>query len=213
MTNKTIKGACNLCGKEYTRSGMGKHLASCLTKRNDESIEDDQHFSLHLLVMTRYPSDYWLHLQVDDRATFKTLDSFLRKLWLECCGHMSQFFVGQQIIGMQGRLARSLRSGDEIDYDYDMGDTTQLRIKVLGEYQDLTTTGKSIAILARNHPPEIPCDICERHPAVSICPECSWEGEGWLCQKCAKNHSCGDEVDYLPIPNSPRAGVCDYIGE
>jgi hypothetical protein len=212
MTNKSTKGACNLCGKEYTRSGMGKHLASCLTKRNDESIEGDQRFRLHLLVMTRYPSDYWLHLQVDDRATFKTLDTFLRKLWLECCGHMSQFFVGRQTIGMPGQLATSLRSGDEIDYDYDMGDTTQLRIKVLGAYQGLPMTEKKIAILARNHPPEIPCDDCERRPAVSICFECSWEGEGWLCQKCAKKHSCGDEVDYLPIPNSPRAGVCGYTG-
>jgi hypothetical protein len=212
MTIKSTKGACSLCGKEYTRSGMGKHLASCLTKQPEESIMDDELFSLHLQVTTRYPSGYWLHLHVDQRATFKTLDTFLRKLWLECCGHMSQFFVGRQTICMQGRLGTSLRSGDEIDYDYDMGDTTQLRIKVLGEYQGLTTTGKSIAILARNHPPKIPCDVCERHPAVSICPECSWEGEGWLCQKCAKKHSCGDEVDYLSIPNSPRAGVCGYTG-
>jgi hypothetical protein len=73
-------------------------------------------------------------LYVDERATFKTLDTFLRNLWLECCGHMSRFFVGQQTIGMQGRLAASLRSDDEIDYDYDMGETTELRIKVLGKY-------------------------------------------------------------------------------
>ena len=212
MTNKTTKGACSLCGKEYTRSGMGKHLASCLTKQLAETIMDDERFSLHLQVTTRYPSGYWLHLHVDQRATFKTLDTFLRKLWLECCGHMSEFFVGRQTIGMQGLLAASLRSGDEIDYDYDMGDTTQLRIKVLGAYQGLPMTEKKIAIMARNHPPEIPCDVCERHPAVCICPECNWEGEGWLCQKCAKKHSCGDEVDSLPIPNSPRAGVCGYTG-
>jgi hypothetical protein len=212
MRQKATKGACTLCGKEYSRSGMGKHLVSCLRQQPAESIEEDQRISLHLQVMTRYPSGYWLHLQVDERATFKTLDTFLRNLWLECCGHMSRFFVGQQTIGMQGRLAASLRSDDEIDYDYDMGETTELRIKVLGKYQGLAPSGKSIVILARNHPPEIPCDVCEQHPAVRICPECNWEGDGWLCQKCATDHSCGDEADYLPIPNSPRAGVCGYTG-
>lgn len=45
-------------GKEYTRTGMSKNLASCLRKQPAESIEDDQHFSLHLLVLTCYPSDY-----------------------------------------------------------------------------------------------------------------------------------------------------------
>ena len=213
MRPKATKGVCILCGKEYTRSGMGKHLASCLTKQPAESIEDDQRFSLHLLVMTRYPSGYWLHLQVDERATFKMLDTFLRKLWLECCGHMSQFFVGRQTIGMQGRLVSMLTPGVEFDYDYDMGDTTELRIKVLGAYEGLPTAKTPIAILARNHPPEIPCDACERHPAVTICPECNGEGEGWLCQKCATKHSCGDDAGYLPIPNSPRAGVCGYTGE
>ncbi|WP_303720373.1 hypothetical protein [Malonomonas rubra] len=212
MTIKATKGACTLCGKEYTRSGMAKHLACCLTKQPTESIMDDERFSLHLQVTTRYPSGYWLHLQMDERATFKKLDTFLRKLWLECCGHMSQFFVGRQTIGMQGRLATLLRPGDEIDYDYDMGDTTELQIKVLGAYQGLAPNKKSITILARNQPPEIPCDACDRHPAVSICPECNWEGEGWLCRKCTTRHSCGDAAGYLPIPNSPRAGVCGYTG-
>ncbi|MBE0501863.1 MAG: hypothetical protein IBX47_10510 [Desulfuromonadales bacterium] len=76
MTIKATKGACTLCGKEYTRSGMSKHLASCLTKLPAESIIDDEHVSLHLLVTTRYPSGYWLHLHTDELATFKKLDRF-----------------------------------------------------------------------------------------------------------------------------------------
>jgi hypothetical protein len=64
-----------------------------------------------LQVATRYPSGYWLHLHADERATFKTLDTFLRKLWLECCGHMSEFFIGRQTIGMQRRLTTSLHTG------------------------------------------------------------------------------------------------------
>ncbi|MBE0501862.1 MAG: hypothetical protein IBX47_10505 [Desulfuromonadales bacterium] len=115
----------------------------------------------------------------------------MRKLWLECYGHMSQFFVGQQTIGMHGQLVTSLSTGYEIDYDYDMGDTTQLRIKVLGKYQGLAPGGKEITILARNQPPEISCDDCEKHPAVCICLECNSEGEGWLCQKCNQTQLWG----------------------
>lgn len=76
MTIKAAKGTCTLCGKEYTRSGMGKHLSSCLTKQPAKSIVDYERFSLHLLTTTRYPSGYWLQLQVDERANFKTLDTF-----------------------------------------------------------------------------------------------------------------------------------------
>jgi hypothetical protein len=150
-----------------------------------------------------------LPLQVNERATFKTLDRFLRDIWLECCGHMSQFCVGRQTIGLQSRLAGSLNSGDDMNYDCDMDDTTELRIKVLDEYQGLTSSAKSITILARIQPLEIPCD---QRPAVYICPECNGEGEGWPCRKCATQHSCGDQVDCLPIPNPPRAGVCGYAG-
>lgn len=213
MTRKATKGVCSVCGKEYTRSGMGKHLVNCLTKQPAESIKGGQRSSLLLRVTGRYASDYWLHLWVDDRATFDTLDLFLRNIWLECCGHMSHFYVGRQSINMQACLSRSLRTGDEIDYDYDMGDTTGLRIKVLGGYQGLPASGEPITLLARNQPPEIRCDDCEQQPAVGICTGCYWEGDGWLCQQCATGHSCEDEASFLPIPNSPRAGVCAYFGE
>lgn len=38
-----------------------------------------------------------------------------------------------------------------------------------------------------------------------------WDGEGWLCESCAKNHEC-DEDMFLPVLNSPRTGVCGYTG-
>ncbi len=114
MKLKATKGACSLCGKEYTRASMGKHLASCLMNKIDAtSAEDTSCF--HLLVTTRFPSGYWLHLQADARATLKTLDGFLRKVWLECCGHMSCYFVGEQTIGMSRRLESILESGMEIN--------------------------------------------------------------------------------------------------
>ena len=35
--------------------------------------------------------------------------------------------------------------------------------------------------------------------------------EGWLCQSCADEHECGEDM-LLPVVNSPRTGVCGYAG-
>lgn len=71
---------------------------------------------------------------------------------------------------------------------------------------------KPIQILARNEAPEIFCEECGKFPAVQICMDCRWEGPGWLCQTCAEDHECGEEM-MLPVVNSPRSGVCGYTGE
>lgn len=71
---------------------------------------------------------------------------------------------------------------------------------------------KILPIIARNAQPIIPCDECSAKPAVEICTACVWNDEGWLCEECAKNHEC-DEDMFLPVVNSPRTGVCGYTGE
>jgi len=34
-------------------------------------------------------------MQVKDNAALSDLDSFLRDIWLECCGHLSAFEIGE----------------------------------------------------------------------------------------------------------------------
>jgi len=36
---------------------------------------------------------YWMHLELPANATLEDLDSFLRDIWLECCGHLSAFRI------------------------------------------------------------------------------------------------------------------------
>lgn len=55
------------------------------------------------------------------------LDRFLRKIWLECCGHLSQF----QGAGKSNRVGRS-SNGDQFLHEYDMGDTTETLITIVG---------------------------------------------------------------------------------
>lgn len=214
MRGKATKGVCALCGKEYARAGMAKHLPGCLRARRQAAANKGKPCFL-LLVKTRWASPYWLVLQVSAAASLDQLDGFLRRLWLECCGHLSAFRLGRQELPMSRKLATFMRPGLEIDYDYDFGTTTELRLVVVDEYEGLVAPRRPIELLARNQPPLIVCDECGDRPATRMCALCAWEGEGWLCETCAELHVCDDDDGpyFLPLVNSPRAGVCAYTGE
>jgi predicted RNA-binding Zn-ribbon protein involved in translation (DUF1610 family) len=107
-------------------------------------------------------------------------------------------------------LSRVLHVGDSFQHEYDFGSTTYLTLKTASERMG-PARGKSIEILAQNEPPSIPCDQCGNAAATRICSECSWSGEGWLCDQCSKKHGCGRDM-LLPVVNSPRVGVCGYTG-
>jgi hypothetical protein len=36
-------------------------------------------------------AEMFLHILVNGKAQMKVVDTFLRKIWLECCGHFSNF--------------------------------------------------------------------------------------------------------------------------
>jgi hypothetical protein len=162
-----------------------------------------------------------MHLGVPLEAPLSRLDSFLRRTWLECCEHMSVFtidgkryypsYMGRtEGLSMEVRTGRVLRDGLVFSHQYDFGSTTELVLKVVGEWIP-AESGSVVELLARNDPPEVVCDACGEQPAVQICTECDWGGEGWLCEACAESHSCGSD-SFLPVVNSPRVGVCGYSG-
>jgi len=165
-----------------------------------------------------------MHLEAPAHATLEDLDAILRDLWLECCGHLSAFRIqGADYsssgslwdvahadgAGMDVKLDDVLTPGVKFFYEYDFGTTTELTLRLLSERQ-ITSRGKSIRVLARNEPPFIPCDSCGKNSS-RVCTECAWSGEGWLCDECARQHGC-DEDMLLPVVNSPRVGMCGYTG-
>jgi hypothetical protein len=164
---------------------------------------------------------YWMNLEVPADATLAELDDFLRATWLECCGHLSAFRIGgvsyamvdpdwgMDDLSMDVALSRVLQVGDSFEYQYDFGTTTYLTLKTVSERMG-QARGKSIEILAQNEPPTTLCDRCGK-AATHVCVECSWNGEGWLCDQCGKTHGCGEDM-LLPVVNSPRVGVCGYTG-
>jgi hypothetical protein len=214
MVEKILKATCLLCKSKYTGSGMTRHLQACLPKslenqRKSQTLKSQPFF--HILVKGYYLPEYWLHLKVVSSAKLEALDQFLRDIWLECCGHLSSFSHKGNELAMGRKLKDVLRPGMELLHEYDFGTTTELLVKVLGEYEGPMEKNKPVEIISRNEAPEIPCDECGKAMAVQICTECQCEGGGWLCQSCAESHKCSEKM-FLPVVNSPRTGVCGYTG-
>ena len=208
-----LKGTCALCKSAFGKSAMTKHLQSCMEKSQiDEKFTKDSSSLLkffHLLVEGHHLPEYWMHVKVSSHARFEDLDNFLRKIWLECCGHMSAFRIGREEVKKSKKLEYVLHPGMRLNYEYDFGSTTELMVKVVSEFKSNIKTGE-VGILARNDPPQIKCSNCD-HLATRICTECIYEDAGWLCDECAEDHKC-DEDMLLPVVNSPRTGVCGYVG-
>lgn len=231
MARITTKGKCKFCQKEFSKAWMGKHLATCPVRMAEEIVSSpvekpDKPVTkfFDLLVEGRYAPMYWMYLKMPITATLSDLDSFLRDEWLECCGHLSAFRIGEdsytsmvdELWGMDDKnmvgvkLGKVLKVGDQLTHEYDFGTTTELKLKVIAEGEKVAGKGKvnRVEVLARNDAPEIPCQNCGAL-ATQVCAQCIYEGEGWLCDKCAGEHEC-DEDMFLPILNSPRVGMCGY---
>ena len=229
-------GNCGYCGRELTGGGLTGHLRSCAARR--KAIEQADRGGrpvqdiYHLRVQGKYEREYWLHLEMCGNAALEDLDYYLRRIWLECCGHLSQFtiggtfydssdvdpFFGEDHGSMDVGVDRLFGVGLAFSYEYDFGSTTHLAIKVLDQRRGRPTTDHPIALMARNTHRPPPCQVCGE-PARFLCLGCHYEGSdylaGYVCEADAAAYSDHeDHEDYgrLPLVNSPRSGVCGYDG-
>ena len=227
-------GNCGYCGRELTAGGLTGHLRSCAARRRAIEQADRGGRSVqdiyHLRVQGRYRREYWLHLEMCGSAALEELDYYLRTIWLECCGHLSQFTIGGMLYdrpgadsgylegceSMEVSVDRLFGVGLAFSHEYDFGSTTHLAIKVLGQRRGRPTTDHSIALMARNIHQPLLCQACGE-PARFLCLGCHYEGSddlaGYVCEDHAAAHA--DHMDSggrLPLVNSPRSGVCGYDG-
>ena len=223
MARQTSKGKCLLCKKNIGKSGVSRHLKTCREAAYSEKFAKSREQKLfHIVVEGEYAPFYWLHLDVPAKTTLRTIDGFLRGIWLECCGHMSMFKIegirymidtcdayDDEERDMNIAIEKILAPKMKFFHEYDFGSTTCLTLRVVGE-NTVKFKGKQINLLARNDPPPIPCGSCGKL-ATQVCTICMCSEEGWFCDKCASKHDCEDM--FLPVVNSPRVGTCGYTGE
>ena len=224
-----LKGKCNFCGESFSGSAMGRHLGVCKSRKRVEmeispSVSNEELLDIEVKGTNGFFT-YWLYLEVNSNRTLKDIDILLKKIWVECCGHLSQFVIngvnyaayhGSSMgdKSMKAKLGDVLNEREVFVYEYDFGTTTTLNLKVIStRVAPPAQQGKNqITIQARNDPPEISCDICDSKKASQVCAQCIWDGEeAWLCDRCASKHVCGEDM-LLPVVNSPRVGVCVYTG-
>ena len=204
MATNQQKGNCYLCGVELGKVAMKNHI---LKQHGDPAGEQE----CCLIKVEGMDKRYWLLLDAPTTASLKNLDDFLRRIWLECCGHMSAFMGdGYQEFPMSRRLS-AFPEGSRIGYEYDFGDTTRLLVSFIGQTRRKKQR-EVVRLLARNAPIEWKCAKCGKPAELVDTEDMFGEEPSCYCEACAKK----SEVDLdmaLPITNSPRMGVCAYEGE
>lgn len=234
---KMTRGNCIYCGREFARSGMTKHLTACPARQSAwataEKSKQPTQAIYHLQIQNSFGGEYWLHLEMNGKATLNDLDSYLRTIWLECCGHLSAFEInGVRYTDMsdggfsfynekemkKATAAKTFHVGETYNYEYDFGSTTELKITVQAVREGKPTTTHPIALMSRN---STPAGLCEEpgcdQPATCICLYCLYETDntGELCDKHGDAHDNEHGDDYggsMGIYNSPRTGICGYAG-
>lgn len=198
------QGNCYLCGKELGKVAMKNHLL----KVHGETAGGQE--CVLLKAEGAHSKDYWLYFDVPLTSSLSTVDTFLRDIWLECCGHMSAFSgPGYQAVGKNRKLG-SFPVGTQLLHEYDFGSTTETKLTFVANTRRKAQK-KAVRLLGRNVPPVFTCSQCGK-PADYICTECMWDSENpFFCEECSEEHE--HEVMLLPVTNSPRMGVCEYTGE
>ena len=214
------KGPCVYCGKVMTSGGMSKHLAACPKRLEQIAASDSKPGQVqslyHLLARDRYSNQFWLHLEMNGSAKLKDLDRYLRAIWLECCGHMSNFTQngwGSPEVAIAWTAKRVFESLPAMIHLYDFGTTSETVIRVVGFREGNSLTRHPIALMARNDMPEEECMECNAR-ATHYCEECVIERDetGLLCDEHLEEHPCHNYGEPIPIVNSPRLGMCGYDG-
>lgn len=223
-TAQKNSGKCYICKKEFTKSGMKKHLSSC----NNLGSGKTKYFLLK--VEDTYDKSYWLYLQVKANTTLDELDDFLRAIWLECCGHLSSFTIDDVIYDKvfteedsfffndtesmnNFKLIEIISKGSTFIHEYDFGSTTTLKLTVVDSYTGINSL-EGISLLARNNKKDFKCEECG-NDATYYLTDYDYSDYKVLCDDCIENISEeeAEETIFIKITNSPRMGVCGYEGD
>lgn len=192
-----MEGKCYFCNKQITNRSAKRHILTCENRKNivEKSVKKAKNTKEQFIlkIVDKYnPSTYYIYIDIDVNLTLRVLDTFLRDVWMECCGHLSKFNIDGITYACDGALEETfygeeesfdvllkevLYSNSKIKYSYDFESTSEVVIEVVDKIETAENSS-SIEILARNN--EVKDDE---------------EYEG-----------------YEGYTNSPRDGVCGYVG-
>lgn len=91
MPQRSFKGTCALCATNVDKRRSSVHYTTCAAAHDIGTGRDADLVILRVVAMGA-PA-YWLDVEAAAGAALSTLDAFLRRVWLECCGHLSMFSI------------------------------------------------------------------------------------------------------------------------
>ena len=217
---RQTKGTCTFCAQVIAKQSVAKHLSTCATYQALVETAGQKTGAsetlYHLRAQDAYNKAFWLDLEIAGSATLQHLDGYLRAIWLECCGHLSQFSVGGwrgEEIAPRRKISTVFQPGSELTHIYDFGTSSETVITTIATREGKPITKRPIALLVRNQMPESRCIECQQ-PAQWFCHECLIEANIWgaLCDTHAKTHPHDNYGEPVRLVNSPRLGMCGYDG-
>jgi hypothetical protein len=217
---KQSKGQCTYCQTEIVKNVVTKHLATCPQRQaiiqQAEKKKGKTETLFHLRAQPAHSKEFWIDIEMRGSKTLQDLDSYLRSIWLECCGHLSEFSIGawtEDKFEMDERIADVFSQATTVTHIYDFGTTSETNISLIGTREGHPTTSHPLALMVRNLIPETKCLECEQ-PATQFCMECMIEDDQWgaLCDAHAEDHPHDNYGEPIPLVNSPRLGMCGYEG-
>lgn len=113
-------------------------------------------------------------------------------------------------------VAEAFAGDVSLRYEYDMGTTTYVQMKVVKRLETYWPAKKKVRLIARNVRPDWKCRECgEAATHLCMMNDCWEDGYAKFCAKHAKTHAKqahpreGDWV-IVPLSNSPRDPCCGY---
>ena len=188
-----MEGTCYNCQKTYDQYNMREHFQTCKILKDTQCLVGVE------------SEDYWMVLLCTTNVRLINIDIFLRKVWLECCYHMSQFNQNKN-----DRLFDLINlDKHEIIYAYDMGSTTEVVLTIFEQKYVLLddNASSSIILIAQNEKQLYKCEKCKKD---AVYMENDGFDKEYRCKKCVPIKR--NDMFNLII-NSPRSGICGYDGD
>ena len=145
--DRNILGTCSICRQDVAGNRIRRHLLRCIETRTglqpagNPRRRDRRRIAqktAHISVRSR-ERPHWLELGVRCDVTLYELDAFLRSVWLECCGHLSNFQINGETYSIVVPLPGTGRRF-EPEYDYEenlkhMGRTINAAVPPLARFR------------------------------------------------------------------------------
>ena len=209
-----VDGMCARCGNVFSVRKIVNHFKKC------DSITINTTKQKKFILKVLGPGGFWLYVGVAESTTLEKLDEFLREIWLECCGHLSNFeingitYTSKENMdssfddkNINVKVKKLFYTGLKFKHTYDYGSTTTLTLTVHSECFDDIATKDPVELLARNLKQSYECGKC-KNLATVVHSDYMYEDEyPFRCDECVKDE---DEEMFLKVVNSPRMGTCAY---